>query len=216
MLNNLEITFLEENILFYKKLSEEEKLKFNENAYKEIITEKYSPSVFEKECRGLVIVVKGELRAFLNSTEGKEITLYKLLQGDACIFTASCIFNNINFNISIEVTEEAEIIVLPSKYVGYFQKSNGEFQKYLLHLTQWRMSEVMWLMEQILFTSFDKRLKEYLLEFNSKSIKITHNAIAKDLGTAREVVSRMLKHFENKGMIRIFRGGIEIIDLNKE
>ena len=77
------------------------------------------------------------------------------------------------------------------------------------------MSEVMWIMEQVLFTSFDKRLKDYLLDFNCKTVKITHNTIAKDLGTAREVVSRMLKHFENEGMIKVSRGVIEIINLNK-
>lgn len=215
MLTHLEIDFLKNNIPFYSKLNKEEQEAFDFYAFHTTFKSNSLLNISENECTGLIIVLKGLLRVFLNSPQGKEITLYKLLDGDTCIFTASCIFNNIDFNINIEAIEDTEVIIVPSEYIKLLSNKNIVFQQYLLQLTQSKMSEVMWIMNQILFTSFDERLKNYLLEFNSSSISITHHAIAKDLGTAREVVSRMLKYFEKEGMIKIFRGTIEIIDLNK-
>lgn len=215
MLSDLDINFLKNNVIFYNKLNNQEQDQFNLNAFNSTFKSNHFTNISESECSGLIIVLKGALRAFLNSSEGKEITLYKLLDGDSCIFTASCVFNNINFNVNVEAIEDTEVIILPSQHLDSLSKNNIVFQQYLLHLTQSKMSEVVGIIEQILFTSFDKRLKSYLLEFNCSSIKITHNTIAKDLGTAREVVSRMLKQFENDGMIKLSRGAIEIIDLSR-
>lgn len=215
MLMHSDIDFLKNNTTFFNKLNHEEQEEFINNSFHTSFKNNHYPHISENECSGLIIVLKGRLRAFLNSPEGKEITLYKLLDGDSCIFTAACIFNNINFNVNVEALENTEVIVLPSQYLDLLSKKNIVFQQYILQLTQSKMSEVMWLIDQILFTSFDKRLKNYLLDFNSSYINITHSTIAKDLGTAREVVSRMLKHFENEGMVKLSRGAIEIIDLNK-
>lgn len=215
MLRKSDITFLKNSIPFYNTLTFDEQEDFNKNSFHTVFKANQFSHIAQKECSGLFVILNGSLRAFLNSPDGKEITLYKLLNGDCCIFTASCIFNNINFNVNVEALEDTEIIVLPSQYVDSIQNNNIAFQKYILQLTQSKMSEVIWIIEEILFSSFDKRLKDYLLNFNSNTIVTTHNTIAKDLGTAREVVSRMLKHFENEGIVKLSRGIIEIIDLEK-
>lgn len=215
MLTKSDINFLQNTIPFYNKLNVAEKENFNKHAFHTTFKSNQFSHITQKECSGLLVVLNGSLRAFLNSPDGKEITLYTLLDGDTCIFTASCIFNNINFNVNVEAISDTEVIVLPSHYLDFLQKNNIEFQKYILQVTQSKMSEVIWIIEQVVFSSFDKRLKDYLLNFNSNTITTTHNTIVKDLGTAREVVSRMLKHFEKEGIVKLSRGVIEIIDTEK-
>ena len=131
------------------------------------------------------------------------------------ILSASCIFKNIQFNINIDALDHTEVIVFPSEYLQKLSQNNMSLNQYILDLTQSRFSEVMWIMQDIVFTSFDKRLIKYLESFNKKVIKVTHENIANDLGTAREVVSRMLKYFEKEGMVKLSRGSITIIDLSK-
>ena len=215
MITDLDKKFLKEHIKFYNNLLKEEKELFDSKLIHTNIEKNKLIHTSDNDCSGLIIILSGQLRVFLNSAEGKEITIYRLLPKDTCILSASCIFNNINFNINIEAYEYTEVLILPSNYLSKLSKSNHSLQEYLLELTQSKLSDVMWIIEQIVFTSVDKRILNYLRTFNSKIIKITHETIAKDLGTAREVVSRMLKYFEKEGMVKLSRGTIEIINLNK-
>ena len=207
MLNKFDIDFLEKNTQFYSKLTKEDKDLFNSKAIHVTYSKDDSLYFSDKNCNGFITVLSGTLRAFLTSDEGKEITLYRL--------EASCIFKNIQFNINIDALEHTEAIVFPSEYLQKLSQNNMSLNQYILDLTQSRFSEVMWIMQDIVFTSFDKRLIKYLESFNKKVIKVTHENIANDLGTAREVVSRMLKYFEKEGMVKLSRGSITIIDLSK-
>lgn len=216
MLNKFDIDFLEKHTQFYSKLTKEDKELFNSKAILARYSKDNSLYFSDRDCNGFITVVSGTLRAFLTSDEGKEITLYKLQKSDSCILSASCIFKNIHFDVNIDALEDTEAIVLPSHYLEMISKNNMSLNKYILDLTQSRFSEVMWIMQDIVFSSFDKRLIKYLEGFSEKTIKITHESIANDLGTAREVVSRMLKYFEKEGMVKLSRGSITIIDLNKE
>ena len=215
MLNKFDIDFLENHTQFYSKLTKEDKDIFNSKAIHVMYSKDDSLYFSDKNCNGFITVLSGSLRAFLTSEEGKEITLYRLEKGYSCILSASCIFKNIQFSINIDALENTEAIVLPSEYLQRFSQNNMSLNQYILDLTQSRFSEVMWIMQDIVFTSFDKRLIKYLESFNKKIIKVTHENIANDLGTAREVVSRMLKYFEKEGMVKLSRGSITIIDLNK-
>ena len=216
MLNKFDIDFLENHTQFYSKLTKEDKDIFNSKAIHVMYSKDDSLYFSDKNCNGFITVLSGSLRAFLTSEEGKEITLYRLEKGYSCILSASCIFKNIQFSINIDALENTEAIVLPSEYLQRFSQNNMSLNQYILDLTQSRFSEVMWIMQDIVFSSFDKRLIKYLEGFSEKTIKITHESIANDLGTAREVVSRMLKYFEKEGMVKLSRGSITIIDLNKE
>ena len=215
MLNKFDIDFLENHTQFYSKLTKEDKDIFNSKAIHVMYSKDDSLYFSDKNCNGFITVLSGTLRAFLTSEEGKEITLYRLEKGYSCILSASCIFKNIQFSINIDALENTEAIVLPSEYLQRFSQNNMSLNQYILDLTQSRFSEVMWIMQDIVFTSFDKRLIKYLESFNEKVIKVTHESIANDLGTAREVVSRMLKYFEKEGMVKLSRGSITIIDLYK-
>ena len=215
MLNKFDIDFLEKNTQFYSKLTKEDKDLFNSKAIHVTYSKDDSLYFSDKNCNGFITVLSGTLRAFLTSDEGKEITLYRLEKGYSCILSASCIFKNIQFNINIDALEHTEAIVFPSEYLQKLSQNNMSLNQYILDLTQSRFSEVMWIMQDIVFTSFDKRLIKYLESFNKKVIKVTHENIANDLGTAREVVSRMLKYVEKEGMVKLSRGSITIIDLSK-
>jgi CRP/FNR family transcriptional regulator len=171
------------------------------------------------DCQGLILVKKGQLRAFILSEGGKEVTLYRLFKGDICILSASCVLRNITFDIYIQGEKEGEILTLPTDAFMKISEDNIEVQKFTNDLTLTRFSDVMWIMEQILFMSFDKRLALFLLEQseieNSNSVKMTHEDIAKNMGSAREVVSRMLKYFQNEGYVKTERGSIVILEKKK-
>lgn len=171
----------------------------------------------DSECTGFIIVQSGQLRAFISSDEGKEITLYRLLEQDMCLFSASCIMKNIQFDISLEVVDNATLFIIPARvYQGLMERSHT-ISQYTNELMSSRFSEVMWLMEQILWRSFDKRLATFLLEEraleNSDMLHITHEQIARHLGSAREVVTRMLKHFQLEDALTLSRGTIHLTNI---
>ena len=169
------------------------------------------------ECTGVILVKSGVLRLYLLSDEGKEVTLYRLFPGDTCILSASCVLHTITFDVFIDAEEDSECVVVGGcAYEGVWQRSDA-VKIYTYETALSRFSDVMWVMQQILFMSMDKRLAIFLLDEASKNgsdtIKLTHEQIAKYMGSAREVVSRMLKYFASEGLISQSRSeGIKILD----
>ena len=168
------------------------------------------------ECTGLLVVRTGQLRAFITSADGREISLYRLLERDICLFSAACMIRSIRFNISIEAENATDLWIVPAEIYQEVMKESVQLANFTNELMAERMSDVMWLMEQILWESMDRRLAEYLLEQSSlqgsTQMTTTHEQLARDLGTAREVVTRMLKYFKSEGLIALSRGKIEILD----
>ena len=168
------------------------------------------------DCLGLLLIRSGQLRVYTLSSEGREITLYRLFDHDICLFSASCVMPNIQFEVIIEAEKDSEMWVLPSCLFKDLMDESAVVANYANQLISSRFSEVMWLMEQIMWKSFDKRLASFLLEEsileNSASLKITHEKIANHMGTAREVVTRMLRYFQSEGMVKLTRGAVEILD----
>ena len=171
------------------------------------------------ECAGLVIVTDGQLRAFVISEGGKEVTLFRLFELDFCLFTAACVFSDIQFDVSVEAEKDTEFWLIPPNVYQSLMERSTAVANYTNKLMASRFSEVMWLMEQIMFKSFDKRLAAFLLEEsnieNSDRLEMTHERIANHLGSAREVVTRMLKYFQNEGAVKLSRGAVEITDAKK-
>lgn len=171
------------------------------------------------DCSGLVLVNSGQLRAYILSDEGKEITLYRLFEMDICLFSASCMMQNIQFEIFVEAEKDSELFVIPTEVYKQLTESSAPLANYTNQIMAGRFSEVMWLIEQLMWKSFDKRLAEFLagesIIEGTLSLKVTHEKIANHLGTAREVVSRMLKYFQSEGLVTLSRGTIEITDLKK-
>lgn len=170
----------------------------------------------EKECIGVLLVKRGMLRIYITSEEGREITLYRLEEHDICILSASCILKSIDFDVSIDAETDCEVLRINSAAFSKLSSENVHVELFSYKLATERFSDVMWAMQQILFTSFDKRLAAFLLNEASKAntdkLHMTHDQIAKYLGSAREVVSRMLEYFSNEGYVTLTRGGITIID----
>ena len=171
------------------------------------------------DCLGMILVESGRLRAYIVSEEGKEITIYRLLSRDICLFSASCMMKNIQFEVTVEAETEAAVrIIPPSAFRGVMEES-AAMANYVNELMAERLSDVVWLMEQVMWKSFDSRLAAFLLEESaleeSDVLKITQEKIADHLGTAREVVTRMLRYFQGEGAVKLSRGTIEILDRKK-
>ena len=166
-----------------------------------------------------MLVVNGQLRSFLSSYSGKEITLFRLFDLDMCMLSASCVFQNLTCDINLEAERNSSVIIIDSNFFKDFSSKNINVQNFFLNLTQNKLSEVMNVLEQVVFFSLDNRLSNYLINQyylnNSNDIYITHDSIANDLGSAREVISRMLKRFEKDNLVKLSRGVIKIIDIEK-
>ena len=168
------------------------------------------------ECTGLLLVRQGQLRAYILSDEGREVTLYRLFDRDICLFSAACIMRSIQFEIMIEAEKDTSLWVIPAEVYQGIMAESAPLSNFTNEIMASRFSEVMWLMEQIMWKSFDKRLADFLLEESalegSTVLKLTHDSIAKHMGTAREVVTRMLRYFQGEGMVKLSRGAVEITD----
>lgn len=173
----------------------------------------------DEDCLGLFVIKSGRIRVFFLSESGKEVTLYRLFERDICIFSASCIIRNINFEVFVTAETDTEALLIPALIFDRLSRSSIAAADYANQLMASRFSDVMWVMEQVMFMSFDKRLAMFLLEQanieGKDRIHITQEAIANHLGSAREVVTRMLKYFQEEGIVELFRGGLEIKDRKK-
>ena len=168
------------------------------------------------DCSGLLIVCSGQLRAYILSDEGREITLYRLFEHDCCLFTASCMLKSIQFEVTIETEKETEVLTIPPHIFNQLMQQSLPMANFVNELMASRFSEVMWLMEQVMWKSFDKRLALFLTEESrlegTKLLKMTHEKIANHMGTAREVVTRMLRYFQSENLVKLTRGAIELMD----
>ena len=171
------------------------------------------------ECLGLVMVRSGQLRAYILSEDGREITISRLFEYDVTLLSASCVMPDMQFNVMIEVEKDSEFWSIPACLFKNLADESLAVSNYSRSLLSSNFSELMWLMEQIMWKSVDKRLAAFLLEDarleESDSLKITHEKIANHMGTAREVVTRMLRYFQNEGMVKLTRGAIDILDYQK-
>jgi CRP/FNR family transcriptional regulator len=167
-------------------------------------------------CQQLALITSGIARVYKLGENGREITLYRIGPGESCILTASCIVSGSPFPAFAVCEETIEALVIDSAKVRQWTDEFPAWRSYLFSLISDRLSDVISVIEEIAFRRVDRRLADYLLQRLSSddlSIKITHQAIASDLGTSREVVSRILKDFEHQGVITVSRGQLQITDL---
>ena len=167
-------------------------------------------------CLGLLLIRSGQLRAYMLSEEGREVTISRFFEMDICLFSASCVMPNMQFDILIEAEKDTELWVIPACLYQNMMDECIALSNYSHNLITSHFSELMWLMEQIMWKSFDRRLASFLLEESalegSPSLKLTHEKIANHMGTAREVVTRMLRYFQSEGMVKLTRGTVELAD----
>lgn len=211
--------YLEERLTFWDEITKEEQEILIQNTSVVRYTQGQNIYDAQQECVGVLLIKSGELRTYILSEEGKEVTLYRLGDGDVCILSASCILKNITFDVHVDAEKDSEVLLINSSVFSSLSQRNIYVEAFSLRLTADRFSDVMWAMEQILFMSFDRRLAIFLLDETAKNgidtLSLTHEQIARYVGSAREVVSRMLKYFAKEGMVEISRGSIKIVDRQK-
>ena len=156
------------------------------------------------ECSGVILVHTGSLR------------LYRLHSGDMCMLSASCVLDAITFDVFVDAEVESTCYVISGSAFAAVSERNPCIKIFALETAVSRFSDVMWVMQQILFMSMDKRLAIFLSDESARTgsdtITLTHGQIARYMGSAREVVSRMLKYFANEGIVEVSRKGIRILD----
>lgn len=203
---------------FWEKISETEKKLLIDNC--SLVKFKSGENIHDPmECTGVLIVKSGQIRVYIVSEEGKEITLYNLNPEEVCILSASCILKNINFDIIVDADKESEVYIINPQIYKELKEKNIFVESFTNNMINRSFSKAMWVIEQALFMSFDKRLAIFLIEQSENektdSLHLTHDYIAKNMGTAREVVSRMLKYFQEENMVSLSRGVITITDKEK-
>ena len=168
------------------------------------------------DCVGVLLIHSGQLRAYMISEEGREITLFRLFERDLCLFSASCMMPNIQFDTIIEAEKDTDFWLIPPNVYKSVMEASAALANYTNEILSSRFSDVMWLMEQIMWKSLDKRVASFLLEETSieetNELKITHETIANHLGSHREVITRMLRYFQSEGLVKLSRGKITILD----
>ncbi len=203
---------------FWKQLSDDDKEYLCQNS-SVVRFEKEQPVHDNLECSGVFIVKKGKLRLYMLSEDGKEITLYRLSPGEICMLSASCVLQSITFDVYVSAEVRSECYMISGPAFSAVSERVLQVKNYALEAATRRFSDVMWIMQQIVFMSMDKRLAIFLLdeiaENGGDMVVMTHEQIARHLGTAREVVTRMLRHFASDGLVEVKRKGIIILDKNK-
>lgn len=200
---------------FWSEISETDRDFICQNSY--VFTYPKGKNIHDgSECSGVILVRQGSLRLFIMSDEGRDITLYRLHKGDLCMLSASCVLEAITFDVFIDAEEDSECYVISGPAFAAAAKRNPAIKIFALETAVSRFSDVMWVLQQILFMSMDRRLAIFLSDesarIGSDTITLTHEQIARYMGSAREVVSRMLKYFANEGMVEVSRKGIKILD----
>ena len=204
---------------FWNKLTDTQKKQISEVLEYRQVTKGTRIHDSSSECLGLIIVHSGQLRTYILSEDGREITISRLFEYDSSLLSASCVMPDMQFNIMIEAEKDSSFWSVPACLFKNLTEESLAVSQYSQNLLSNNFSELMWLMEQIMWKSMDKRLAEFLLEEirleESDTLKTTHEKIANHLGTAREVITRMLKYFQSENMVKLTRGAIEITDKNK-
>ncbi len=168
-----------------------------------------------KECAWLPFVLQGALRVYKASDTGRELTFYRIEKGESCILTATCILNGGSFPAIAEADGPTELLLVPAKLVLSLVDRSPAWRQFVFAQFSRRLESALILVEEVAFRHIDARIAAFLLReagAASAAVRRTHGAIADELGTSREVVSRILKDFESVGVITISRGSIRILD----
>ena len=164
-------------------------------------------------CQAFLILLDGEVRVQLTSASGREVTLYRIGPGGSCILTTSCLLSNEHYPAEAIAESDVEALAIPVSSFQSALESSQWFRRFVFDGFSSRLTSVIQKIEQIAFTAIDVRLAAVLLDLDRKGVeKITHQDIAVELGTAREVVSRHLKRFESQGWVQLGRGQVSLTD----
>lgn len=205
-----------ERLPFWKLLTDSEKELVQQNAVIRLYKKGTRVYSSERECLGMLFVMQGEMRTYLLSEEGREVTLFRIYPNDLCVLSASCVISQISFDTQMSAQKDTEALMIPPNIVLLLQEKNLSVRCFLYELATKRFSDVMWAMQQILFKRLDQRLALFLMQESQRlgtdTIHMTHEQIAQQISSAREAVARMLKQFSEDGLVELKRGAIRLLD----
>lgn len=165
-------------------------------------------------CSHLALVLSGSVRVYKVGETGREITLYRIEARESCILTASCILSQVGFPAFAVTESEVRALLVPAALLRAWVAQDEGWRDYVVGVLAQRLATVIATVEEIAFRRVDARIADYLLvaAADAAHVRVTHQAIALELGTAREVVSRILKDLERAGAITLGRGEIGVLD----
>lgn len=203
---------------FWSSLSEDEKERVRQRAFVNHYEKGNIINNCNNECLGMLLVLSGEIRTYLLSEEGREVTLFRLYAGDLCVLSATCVISQITFETQMIAQQDTKVLIIPVDAIAALKEKNIYAKCFLYELATKRFSDVMWAMQQILFKGLDRRLAGFLLaeaeRTDSNVIHMTHEQIAQHISSAREAVARMFKHFTEDGLVDVKRGAITLLDID--
>lgn len=207
---------LETILPFWKELTKQEQ---------EMLIAQITENVYEKgsvlhyggrQCAGVQIIKKGRARVFVTSPSGGEITLFRLIDGDVSILSAACMMKGLDIELDMELEEDSVLCTIPKIVYKKISEQNPKVKDFTLEMISEKFSDIMWLFNQYVFSNVASRLADSIMEHRALEgadcFSITHDALARDIGTAREVVTRLLKQFQIDGLVKLTRGKIEVLD----
>ena len=167
-------------------------------------------------CVGIILVTKGSLRFSVLSEEGREITLFQADPGDCCVLSAACVLHSLDLESQVTAETAAQADVLPAAVLAQLMAENKDLEREIFRQATAQYARALRTMERIVFFSLEKRLALFLREESirrgSLSFRVTHEGIARCIGSSREVVTRMLNQFAGRGMVELGRGIVRIVD----
>lgn len=166
------------------------------------------------ECKGYVMLLEGSVRVQKTSEDGREIVLYRVESGESCIMTTTCLISNDQYGAEGIAETDIKLATIPPRVFDQLLKHSNRFSRFVFEVYAKRMSMLMMLVEEVVFKKLDKRLAQLLLDRKHDQFDVTHQDLATELGSVREVISRQLKVFERQGFLKLGRGAIHILDRN--
>lgn len=204
---------------FWSKLSPTDQKQLAESSHIERYKKGEMIHRTDTECKGILVVLSGQMRIYILSEEGREVTLFRIQKNETCVLSASCLIDSIAFDVMMEATEDIEVLVVQTCAFFQVMGQNPEIELYLYKTATEHFSDVMWTMQQILFMRIDQRIAQFLwdemVQKGSTLLLITHDEIAKYIGSAREVVTKVMKYLAQEGIVALSRGKVEILSKEK-
>ncbi len=162
-------------------------------------------------CQGFPMLLSGSIRVIKSSPNGRELQLYRVTPGESCIITSSCLLGHTRYTARGIAEQDLEMVLLPAPSFQALLDKHDTFRDYVFHLFSDRLSDLMQLVSAVAFQKLDQRLAALLIAKPSP-LHTTHQALADELGSAREIVSRLLKGFADQGWVKMAREQIEVVD----
>ena len=161
-------------------------------------------------CQGFPVVISGDIRVVKSAANGRELPLYRVMPGESCIITSSCLLGHTDYNARGIAEGETTLVMMPRPL---FDELLGEpaFRDFIFHLFSERIADLMQLIEEVAFRKLDQRLAGLLLG-KGRLVHATHQQLADELASVREIISRLLKGFAEQGLVRLSREQVEILD----